>query len=243
MANVDELREELGDVFRKAENAIKEYELTPDLSSSDQDEPGATHKDPSGLFIPAVNQLRYAGFHYIKADALKDPAEKTANLEKAINHCHRAYFDTKEAMLLEQLGIFEEFRAAFAGSPNLIKNYPDYTEDYAQVNKIKKQIIEIRREIYADRHDLFDRIDPHLEKLQTIVNKTSALRPTLAAQDTKDSRKYLIALATLLIMILGILAHTATSITNKWIETCASAGKLIEQPSENQNKGEELFTD
>ena len=191
MGDLDALRKELGEVFRKAENAIKEFELTPSDSISDPKSPGIDEPDPSALFIPAVNQLRYAGFHYVKADTLEDAEEKESNLRKAINHCQRAYFDTKEAMLLEQLGIFDEFEKAFGSSPSLIANYPDYAEDYSKVETIKKQITQIRKKVYSDRNDLFDEIDPHLEELRTIADRAAVLRPVLAAQDKKDSRAFL----------------------------------------------------
>lgn len=136
MADLEALRKELGDVYRKAEVAIKEFELSP--NRADPKYPCIGEHDPSDLFIPAVNQLRYAGFHLVKADSLESNGDKENNLNKAINHCQRAYFDTKEAMLLEQLGVFEEFRSEFGSSPNLNSIYPEFAGDHLKVETIKK---------------------------------------------------------------------------------------------------------
>ena len=199
MSNLDELRRELADVFGKAENAIKEYEIAP------MDQPET--EDVSALFVPAVNQLRYAGFHHVKAETLTEDCDKESNLKKAINHCKRAYFDVKEAMLLERLGSFEGFKKSYSSSPNLIEVYPTYADDHERVNQIRREIITLRQKIYVDRIELFDHIDPLLADLRAIASRVDALGPTVAAKDRKDSRNFLIIVAGLIITMTGVVCN------------------------------------
>jgi len=68
--------------FRDAENLIKEYEHVNDK-----------------LLVPAVNELRYAGYHFLKAFGDDGNLIKnTPDLAKAERHCQRSRYDTSEAI-------------------------------------------------------------------------------------------------------------------------------------------------
>ena len=50
--------------------------------------------------IPAVNELRYAGFHLLKAINVSGSVEDGEHMARAIDHCERAIYDATEAGLM-----------------------------------------------------------------------------------------------------------------------------------------------
>jgi superfamily II DNA or RNA helicase len=60
--------------------------------------------------IPAMNELRYAGYHLLQA--LTDDSESSAEqMTKAINHCKRAAYEASEAGIitcLERINVFKQ---------------------------------------------------------------------------------------------------------------------------------------
>lgn len=63
----------------------------------------------SGLGIPAVNQLRYAGYHLVKYVVDRGRAD----LGKAKGHCERAIYDSYELELGFYIDDFKEFCDSF----------------------------------------------------------------------------------------------------------------------------------
>ncbi len=79
--------------FSVAENFIKEVELCA-----------------SAIAFPAINQLRYAGHHLLKALASDDQAAVRHEVDDVRDHCHRAMYEASEAgigYLIELLKTFE----------------------------------------------------------------------------------------------------------------------------------------
>ncbi len=65
----------------------------------------------SEIVIPAINQLRYAGWHILES-LLSDDADK-ANIKEAEIHASRAVYDAIEAGTLELLLEFAQFKYDF----------------------------------------------------------------------------------------------------------------------------------
>lgn len=55
----------------------------------------------------AINQLRYAGHHLVKASTTKNKTEKQDNIVEAYKHCKRAYYDMLDFYVLMLLDKFE----------------------------------------------------------------------------------------------------------------------------------------
>jgi hypothetical protein len=70
---------EFAALFQEAEQGLKQIEHLTDT-----------------LHIPAINELRYAGFHAVQAMAAASADERSANIEKGERHCRRASFDVFE---------------------------------------------------------------------------------------------------------------------------------------------------
>ena len=89
-------RENFQDILKRYNNAesfIKEVELCA-----------------SAVAFPAINELRYAGHHLLKALTSDDQDESRHELNDVEDHCHRAMYEASEAgigYLLELLKTFE----------------------------------------------------------------------------------------------------------------------------------------
>ena len=73
-----------------------------------------TERVRSELVIPAVNELRYTGFHLVQALAAEDEAAREEALTKAARHCRRATYDAVEAEVLHWLDAYDGFRSAYS---------------------------------------------------------------------------------------------------------------------------------
>ena len=112
--------------FKKAEKAVKEVEYI--------------HTE---LTMPAVNELRYAGYH---VSNYLENTELTDELNRAVGHCKRAIYDAYEASILYNI---KEFRA--------------FKEDYGKV---------VISEVLADYSELHFRVTSILEFFQSIDKET-----------------------------------------------------------------------
>ncbi|MGL4943966.1 MAG: hypothetical protein ACRC46_12345 [Thermoguttaceae bacterium] len=92
-----------------------------------------------GLLFPAVNELRYAGFHFAKSVSTTDADEKAVELEKAVRHCQRASLDANDAQLQFLLGECRQFKNDYrmiciGGVVN------EYLGDCTELNRINRSL-------------------------------------------------------------------------------------------------------
>ncbi len=114
MTSVVQLRVERA--FLRAEKAIKRYEMWFGCTPT-----------------PAVQQLRYAGNHlvrYVKAvggGASSDSEESL--LAQAVNHCHRAWLDAFDGLVITLLDAVREFQDQGWSLSDICLVYPEYLAD------------------------------------------------------------------------------------------------------------------
>lgn len=82
MIDTDELSV-LEKSYREAEEAIRTVEV-----------------HTGKLAVPALNEMRYAGYHALQCLLAKDDISRHAACSKAISHCRRAFFDAQSLLLL-----------------------------------------------------------------------------------------------------------------------------------------------
>lgn len=92
-----------------------------------------------GLLFPAVNELRYAGFHFAKSVAATDADEKAAELEKAIRHCQRASLDANDAQLQFLLGECRQFKYDYR-MVSIGGVVSEYLDDCTELNRINRSL-------------------------------------------------------------------------------------------------------
>ena len=87
---------EVRDTYALAERILK---LTETLSDS--------------VIVPTINELRYAGFHVLKAVTEEDSDVAGRHLFKAKDHCERAVYDAASSGLVEITGTIKRFQAQY----------------------------------------------------------------------------------------------------------------------------------
>lgn len=127
------------------------------------------------LVIPAVNELRYAGYHM--AQFLSKDGEATEQLHKAQNHCKRAIYDAVEAGVAHQLELIKKFQDDFR-----MLVLTEHISDYAN---LRKQILQARDLILRskaadeDRASYYAECSLHLQNLRTGLETLEQYREDL----------------------------------------------------------------
>ena len=63
--------------------------------------------------IPALNQLRYAGHHFLRAIGDDGSVQSEENLRRAHNHCERALYEATDAGITSALKQINRFKHDF----------------------------------------------------------------------------------------------------------------------------------
>lgn len=127
------------------------------------------------LSIPAVNELRYAGYHMVQY--LSSNGEPEAELRKAQNHCKRAIYDAVEAGITHQLEMIRMFQQDFK-SLILSDFIPDYPALQKQIKSARDLILSPKAE-RADRAAYYEECVAHLENLRAGLDKLDEHREEL----------------------------------------------------------------
>lgn len=139
--------------FKRAEVAIKYFERMA-LSPNYQ----------------AINQLRYAGNHVVKALRTADDDLKSKQIDKAVGHCERAYYDVLDGLIVYLLHSIEQFQSKYAYS-EIIRHIPDYRQclrdaAYAREDLRKTMFVQNLRPA-----DVYKRLHPSIKVLSGILEK------------------------------------------------------------------------
>lgn len=185
----------LRDKFKLAEKAIKTIEVY--------------HDD---LVIPAVNQLRYAGFHLTKYLVNQ---EDGTQLPKAAFHCERAAYDALETGLTYLAEQFQTFEDDYH-DVQIVPQVPEFHEFKREYREIQAFVIEHSNN--EERQSHTEECFMHYERLKEIVEELDLTRDELNKEKDKQrtsSRRFqivaIIAAATLAATIIGVIATILVS--------------------------------
>ena len=170
--------QKLKDEFEKVEKLLKHYEL----SSFE-------------AFIPAINELRYAGFHALSAYETPTGKWDIGQINRAIAHCRRAYCDTIDATVLFVGKSADWFLKLYKGHseqvytvlPNLEMDWQDVEDIHIKVRYIRSKIV-FEPHGYGDNSDHFDldertdsleRFDPDLKKIFEYFDRLRRAAPRI----------------------------------------------------------------
>lgn len=157
---------QIRELFDEAESALKFIERYHD----------------EGLIAPSVNELRYAGYHVLRACTSDDDDDRNDQLARAAKHCKRATYDAFEVGILNHLENIALFEKDYRLAP-IVPVVPNYL-DLRRKAKAAKDFINDSNRDNRDQH--YARCRTHLESLQDIcatldearieLNKTLATR-------------------------------------------------------------------
>ncbi len=119
--------------------------------------------------IPAINELRYAGYHLLYA--LSDGGEPPdSQLRKAINHCRRASYEAAEAGLLTALDRVKLFQDDYR-TIVISEVLPNWTEILTQAEACKAVLVQSRQK-GEKRHEDYSLL---MSKFRELVQHCSIL--------------------------------------------------------------------
>ncbi len=157
------------DFFQQAEETTKEAEIT---------------FRATGLFVPVLNELRYAGYHLAKWNLNKD----NNTLEKARDHSQRALYDAKELVLYGYLDLVDAIIDGFGKHKGLlVKISPDYP-------KLKRKILEAKTfssskpdsDDFSARERFIKNCEKHIVSLKEFYAAYTLMEEELCSQKAKD---------------------------------------------------------
>jgi len=173
---------DLTGLFQQAEDAIKDAEVN--------------HTE---LIVPAVNELRYAGYHI--TNFLNDPS-RTEEIRLAESHCKRATYDAYEASILFFVSEFKKFKDDYR-NVTVGQIVPKFNEYNAFVNETIFFIKKIDKETKVEH---YKKCQASNEKLSKIIIELDNAREELNKLIVKERRSSMIAICAVLTLLVGILA-------------------------------------
>ena len=141
--------------FQKAEKAVKEVEYI--------------HLE---LTVPAVNELRYAGYH---VSNYLENTERTDELSRAVGHCKRAIYDAYEASILYNIKGYRAVKSDYA-TVVISEVLSDYNDLHYKVTTILKFVQSVDKET-KDQHYAVCKQYHH--ELKDIIEKLDSARDEL----------------------------------------------------------------
>jgi len=172
----DELKEhaELYQLFNDFESLLKKYEnITKEI------------------FVPALNQIRYAYHHTLKGINLNDNKE----FNKAKNHIDRAMYDCHEALRLFCTGQFCDIQKKYSGHLDIVQEFvPLYPKAKEAAIQTQKEINQTQNS-NKDRYTQYQSVEQHwqiiYEFLNAMIFNQDAIEDKIKKSD-KSNKRYLI---------------------------------------------------
>ena len=113
--------------------------------------------------IPALNELRYAGFHLLKAINASGSVEDGEHMERAIEHCERAIYDATEAGILALVHSIDRVLSSY-GLVTLSNIVPIIDIRKARANAVR-MLIANRTDSSTELVEIFEELIRHSETL------------------------------------------------------------------------------
>jgi hypothetical protein len=160
-------------LFKVAEQKIKEIE-----------------RFEGSLFIPSVNQLRYVGYHLIKALCSEDEDSFKVEIDKAENHCHRAIYDAHELGILFYLEKIKIFQENYKNSLAIVREViPTYVNDLVNAEQARKFIDVVDHGSINTRNEYYRQSEPYYVQLGEIVLRLNVSEPEIQERVRKEDKK------------------------------------------------------
>lgn len=137
--------------------------------------------------IPAHNELRYAGHHFIQATVADDDEKKLTALTKARGHCERAMYEASEAGIQHAVLAILDFRSEYR-SLVISQFIPEFNRFLAAARTEQKRLAEgrnHRESIEAQTREYMERF----RFLRDAVETMEAARDDLNVAVTERTEK------------------------------------------------------
>ena len=157
--------------------------------------------------IPALNQLRYAGHHFLRAIGDDGSIQSEEDLRRAHNHCERALYEATDAGITSALKQISRFKEDFRNivPSEVIPSYLDYLE---KAELAKDLLARSRSQTPLERAEEYMGMFRDLRKItrKLDVGRDSCVMALRKAR--RDSRRFYLGFAVAVVAaIFGILRY------------------------------------
>jgi hypothetical protein len=182
------------------------------------------------LTVPAVNELRYAGYHTLEALVANDPKGASENFRKAEKHCKRAAYDAVEAEFLFYAEKLRQFQDDYRTIPIDIPG-TNYVEIKARANDTMDIVRKVRSspESRESRDKYYETILPYCDQLGKDIRLLDAAREELNKKwklrpqtEEGTARRWSIGLVTGVVCAV-FFGGVAGALLKTWLEPHANA--------------------
>ena len=137
-------------------------------------------REDNRLFVPGVNQLRYAGQHLVRALGATDEQAARSNLDAAERHAQRALYDINDAAIQYHLAGITRIRTQYFVNLNAI--VPNYQEVVDAVRSARKNLERVSNEHKDNREQFYKEAREHVAKLHDAHEIMKDAIPDIAAE-------------------------------------------------------------
>ena len=158
--------------------------------------------------IPAINELRYAGYHLLQSIGDDGTIFKDEQFRRAISHCERAMYEAAEAGINSVLVWIDQFREDYK---NIVVK--DVVDDYARILAHTRKAQDLIARGRSDQMSSSDRVSRYMEtfrQLREYSELLEASRDDLNAklsEQVRDKRRFIIRC---LLILLGVVVGAAS---------------------------------
>ena len=157
--------------------------------------------------IPALNELRYAGHHLLRALRDDGGIADREQLRKALSHCQRSQYEAAEAAIAHALGLVGKFQEDYKLVPigQAVPNYPSIQKT---VRAAQDLVNRPRSNDGPDAAGVLPDAAGYMETFRQLREQYHVLedaRPELAKYMRKDRRTALRFVAAIAIAAVGVI--------------------------------------
>ena len=158
--------------------------------------------------IPAINELRYAGYHLLQSIGDDGTISEEEQFRRAISHCERAMYESAEAGINSVLVWIDQFREDYK---NIVVK--DVVDDYARILAHTRKAQDLIARGRSDQMSSSDRVSRYMEtfrQLRKYSQLLEASRDDLNAklsEQVRDKRRFIIRC---LLILLGVVVGAAS---------------------------------
>lgn len=167
--------------FDEAETHLKNAETFVGTINNN----GSADSFYQGLLFPAVNELRYAGYHIAQATS-ESGDDQIKSIKKAVNHCHRACYDALDAQIqycINRCFVFKDDYRKVVISHVL----PGYNDECVRLDDINEELKNTN-----NKEERWRKIKTYLADVQSIHKKWDRSRDELnkMLEEKRNARFY-----------------------------------------------------
>ena len=164
-------------------------------------------RENNRLFVPGVNQLRYAGQHLVRALGATDEQAARSNLDAAERHAQRALYDINDAAIQYHLAGITRIRTQYFVNLNAI--VPNYQKVVDAVRSARKNLERVSNEHKDNREQFYKEAREHVAKLHDAHETMKDAIPDIASEMKRQNAKTRLMRAGIWLAVIALLLNFA----------------------------------